>query len=312
MRAWSSSRHIKPSMTATMERGHELCRQAALRLRQHCLHRYKALGSRWMNGFSGRPHNYGRAHMSTVPRRTPTQPKSPKMMAIPAWLRCCWPIASTAPYSAAAILVQLRRRPKRLSHSHGRPKCPPRLLLSLNSLALAIAELDPPRARALLQEGVEHSSVLGEEITGGLLTACMVSGRLRDWELTLSLAGRSFINDRWALAAAQVATTLAECARAFAERRPNVAGLLTGAAYHAFALANPMAQGRRQSRPSSEGNFVLEAVREASDIVSRQLGDEKRRELTASGAAMSMDEAVSYALANIDPRLLNGPVVFRD
>jgi hypothetical protein len=33
------------------------------------------------------------------------------------------------------------------------------------------------------------SSTLGEEISGGYLTACLVAGRLRDWDLTLALAG---------------------------------------------------------------------------------------------------------------------------
>ena len=38
------------------------------------------------------------------------------------------------------------------------------------------------------------------------------------------------------------------------------------------------------------------------------LGDDRRRELRTEGAAMSTDEAISYALANIDPKLLNGPI----
>ena len=139
----------------------------------------------------------------------------------------------------------------------------------------------------------------------------MVSGRLRDWELTLALAGRSFAGTRWALAPSQVATTLAECARAFAETKPEVAGLLQGAAYNAFAQSNPMSHEKRRTPQSSEGNFVLEALRETSKIVSAALGAEKRRELASAGAAMSMDEAITCALANIDPKLLTGPVVFR-
>ena len=186
-------------------------------------------------------------------------------------------------------------------------RMPAAIALSLNSLALTIADSDPSRARKLLREGVERSTVPGEEITGGLLTACMVAGRLRNWELTLALAGRSFVNDRWALASAQVATTLAECARAFGETKPDVAGLLLGAAYNAFAQANPMPADGHRSR-SSEGNFVLGGLREASRIVSVALGDEKRRELAATGSAMSMDEAVTCALSNIDPKLLTGPI----
>jgi len=32
------------------------------------------------------------------------------------------------------------------------------------------------------------------------------------------------------------------------------------------------------------------------------------RELRTAGANMSMDEAVAYALANIDPKILRGPI----
>ncbi len=42
------------------------------------------------------------------------------------------------------------------------------------------------------------------------------------------------------------------------------------------------------------------------------LGDERARELRRTGAAMSLDEAVSYALANIDPKLLTGPIASID
>lgn len=38
------------------------------------------------------------------------------------------------------------------------------------------------------------------------------------------------------------------------------------------------------------------------------LGDEARRTLRDQGAAMTMGEAVSYALANVDPKLLTGPI----
>ena len=37
-----------------------------------------------------------------------------------------------------------------------------------------------------------------------------------------------------------------------------------------------------------------------------------RQELRSQGAAMSMDEAVAYALANINPKLLTGPMASID
>jgi hypothetical protein len=52
------------------------------------------------------------------------------------------------------------------------------------------------------------------------------------------------------------------------------------------------------------------ALRETGDLIAAALGDQRQRELRTAGAAMSMDEAISYALANIDPKLLTGPVTF--
>jgi predicted ATPase/class 3 adenylate cyclase len=192
---------------------------------------------------------------------------------------------------------------------------PAALIWSQNSLALALVEHDPARARALLRESVELGIAAGEEMSSGLLTACMVCGRLRDWSLTLTLTGRLLYVDRWFMQPLQVATCLAECARAFAEDRTEVAGVLHGAAYAAFRRASPVSTGTPRSHTRSVGpnaNFVLAALRETGDLVAAALGDERRRQLRTTGAAMTMDEAISLALANIDPKLLTGPVASID
>jgi hypothetical protein len=49
-------------------------------------------------------------------------------------------------------------------------------------------------------------------------------------------------------------------------------------------------------------------LREAGDIVTAAVGEERRQQLRAEGAAMTLDEAVSYALDHIDPKLLTGPI----
>ena len=187
---------------------------------------------------------------------------------------------------------------------------PSAIVLSLNALALTLVEHDPERARALLQESIQRGSTPGEEVSQGFLTACLVAGRLRDWGLTLALTARSMYLYRWSMAPLQAATCLAECARAFADDRPEVAGVLQGAAYAAFRRASPAATSTRRSDPAPvdpNANFVLTALRETGEIVASALGNERQRELRATGAAMSMDEAVSDALANIDPKLTTGP-----
>lgn len=180
-----------------------------------------------------------------------------------------------------------------------------------NSLALALAVEDPERARALLRESLRLAVSPGEEIWGGLMTASMVSGRLRNWDLTLALAGRSIGLDRWNTASANLATILAACARAFAESQPEVAGVTLGAAYSAFTQAD---RRMRRSGPTKEApggsrrNFVLAGLRETAEIVAAALGDGRLHELRDIGAGMSTDDAAAYTLAHIDPKLLSGPL----
>ena len=100
---------------------------------------------------------------------------------------------------------------------------PTAIVLTLNSLAMSLVERDPVRARAVLGESLDRTIGMGEDLWGGLLTACMVAGRLRDWELTRTLVARSLYFDRWFMAPLQIAICLAECARAFADDRPEVA-----------------------------------------------------------------------------------------
>jgi hypothetical protein len=157
---------------------------------------------------------------------------------------------------------------------------------------------------------VELSNTPGAELPGGYLTGSLVAGRLRDWSLTLALTAKTMYLYRWSMYPLQAATCLAECARAFADHKPEIAGVLHGAAYAGFRRASPAAGTARifgaPADPNS--NFVLNALRETGGLVAAALGDERRRELRTQGAAMSIDEAISYALANVDPKLLTGPV----
>jgi hypothetical protein len=180
---------------------------------------------------------------------------------------------------------------------------PSAIVQSLNSLALSIVDDDPARARVLLLESIERGSAPGAELAPAYLTGSLVAGRLRDWPLTLALTARSMYLYRWTITPLQAATCLAECARAFADDSPEIAGVLTGAAYAAFRLASPQQDLHRRPAPVGPGvNFVLSALHETGELVAAALGDQRRRELRSIGAAMSMDEASSYALANIDPR----------
>jgi hypothetical protein len=188
---------------------------------------------------------------------------------------------------------------------------PVAIVMSLNSLALVLAEKQPQRARALLHESLQISGRPGEEMSSGLLTSCLVAGRLRDWELTLTLAARTMHLWRWYVTPLVAAPCLALCARAFAEDRPELAAVLQGAAYATFHYASRISEGTRRSERTpadTNANFVLAALGETGGLVAAALGKQRARELRNEGAGMSMDEATSYVLARIDRKLLAGPV----
>ena len=185
---------------------------------------------------------------------------------------------------------------------------PGAIVQSLNALALTLAEHNPVRARVALLESIETVDWHTEGNSGNFVTACMVAGRLRDWPLTLNLAARGMHMWRWDMSPLWAAICLSECARALVEDKPEVAAILRGAAYAAFQQANPRVGSARQPEASpggTSGNFVLAALRETGELVASALGDDRKRELGVTGAAMGMDEAVSYALANIDPKYLS-------
>jgi hypothetical protein len=108
------------------------------------------------------------------------------------------------------------------------------------------------------------------------------------------------------------APSLAVCARALAEDRPEAAGVLRGAAYAAYRRGNTGVSPPDKGRGNPGVNYLLEALRDAGDLVAAALGEERRQQLRVQGAAMTMDEAAAYALANVDPKLITGPIASID
>jgi predicted ATPase/class 3 adenylate cyclase len=185
------------------------------------------------------------------------------------------------------------------------------IVISLNSLALTLVEIDPAQARGLLQESIERCTAPGEASPAGVLTASLVAARLSDWDLTLALTAWSMHLERWVVAPLEVAPCLALAARALADSRPETAGVLHGAAYATFRRAAAAADSVKRSGTAQVGpnaNFVLAALREAGDIVAAALGEQRHHELRTDGAAMSMDEAITYALSRIEPKFHTGPI----
>ncbi len=111
---------------------------------------------------------------------------------------------------------------------------PGAMVISLNSMAMTLAERDPNRAKTVLRESIELASTPGQEVATGFLMAALVATRLGEWEVALALAARTMVLWRWSQALMAAAPSLAVCARALAEDRPEVAGVLRGAAYAAY------------------------------------------------------------------------------
>ncbi len=185
---------------------------------------------------------------------------------------------------------------------------PGAIVISLNSMAMTLAERDPKRAKAVLRECIGLASTPGQEVATGFLMAALVATRLGQWDVALALAARTMLLWRGVQTFMAAAPSLAVCARALAGDRPEVAGVLRGAAYAAYRRGSSGDSPPEKGRGNPGVNYLLEALRDAGDLVAAALGEERRQQLREEGAAMTMDEAASYALANIDPKLLTGPI----
>ncbi len=208
-------------------------------------------------------------------------------------------------------LGQVTERAERSLMLARQSEMPGAIVIALNCLSLTLVDSDPDRARALLHESAKRSTQPGGEIAPAFITASMAAGRLRDWSLALTLAGRAMYMYRGIMNPLHSAPCFAECARALVEDLPEVAGILQGAAYSAFRLAAPKGDNESQSaapQGSTRNNFVFKAMHETHELLVAALGDERARELRRTGAAMGLDEAVSFALAHIDPKLLTGTI----
>jgi predicted ATPase/class 3 adenylate cyclase len=193
---------------------------------------------------------------------------------------------------------------------------PGAIVISLNAMAMTLAESDPnrakavlrDRAKAVLRESVVLASTPGSEVATGFLMASLVATRLGEWKVALALAARTMVLWRWVQTVMAAGPSLGVCARALAEDEPEVAGVLRGAAYAAYRRGSTGQSTPDTAEHHPAVNYLLEALREAGEIIATAVGEERRQQLRAQGAAMNLDEAVSYALAHIDPKLLTGPI----
>jgi hypothetical protein len=183
------------------------------------------------------------------------------------------------------------------------------IVLNLVALAGALADRDPPRAKALLAESLELRATLNFADALVVIQGILVAARMADWSLVLTLGPGAIQHLHWAADRPYLAGILNVVARALAPADPESAAVLQGAARRLVpdVVRAPRAQPSASSsnispeRPAAgAASFVTELRRQTTAILRDTLGEERLRQLRAEGAAMDDDHVVAYTLDAID------------
>jgi len=168
------------------------------------------------------------------------------------------------------------------------------------ALSLALSEHDPERARHLLHEVVETLTNLGPETWLAQMVA-ITAARLRDWDLTAEYARHSIRYFHWMGVRPSLAGMFTLAASAIADTDPEAAAVIQGAA-RTFSpragVASPIDAPRKAAEPRDD--FWTTIRRDTNRRLTDALGDSRRRELHAHGAALNGDDAVAFAIAHLD------------
>jgi predicted ATPase len=177
---------------------------------------------------------------------------------------------------------------------------------NLNALALALAESDPGRARALLRESRELALTLGYENTQEVIQVVLVSGRLGDWAQVLESAPAAVRHLHWTNTAFLLAAVVNVVARALVQVDAEGAAVLQGAARQlaraGFANTSrdvPDASAPTTAQPGPGAGLITDLRRQTTGLLIEALGEDRVRDLRAQGEAMDTDHAVAYVLAAI-------------
>jgi predicted ATPase len=181
---------------------------------------------------------------------------------------------------------------------------------SLNGLALALADRDPDRARALLRESRDLGSTLGYENSQEVIQAVLVRARLGDWVEVLETAPAAVRYLHWNDNPFILAAVVNIVARALVDANPEAAAVLQGAARRMALSPTARVTGtggksgsepaRSPNRPDTTAGLITVLRRQTTGLLTDTLGDRHLQELRAEGEAMDGDRAVAYVLAAIE------------
>ncbi len=180
---------------------------------------------------------------------------------------------------------------------------PVSIAINLVALAGALADRDPPRARALLAESLDMRATHFEgafDATQGVL----IAARMADWSLVLTLAPVAIQHLHWTGDRPFLAGILNVVARALAPVHPESAAVLQGAARRLVpAVHAPRAPHSASSSVTSPASpapgatsFVTELRRQTTAILRDTLGEDRLGHLRAEGEAMDDDHVVAYTV----------------
>jgi predicted ATPase len=181
---------------------------------------------------------------------------------------------------------------------------------NLNGLALALADSDPERARALLTESRALGSTLGYENSQDVIQAVLVRARLGDWAEVLDTSPAAVRYLHWNNVLYVLAAVVNVVARALVPTNPEAAAVLQGAARQ-MALStttrlpgagskDALAPARGPNRPETNAGLITDLRRQTTGLLTETLGGRHVQELRAEGEAMDTDHAVAYILAAIE------------
>jgi predicted ATPase/class 3 adenylate cyclase len=189
-----------------------------------------------------------------------------------------------------------------MARRHGGPI---NIAANLVGLAGALADRDPPRAKALLAESLELHAALDFESPYAATQSTLIAARMADWSLVLKLGTVAVRQLHWAGDRPYLGGILNIAARAMANADPESAAVLQGAARRfAPASALPGRSGElSSSSPSSPASqaaitasFVTDLRRQTTTVLRDTLGDARLHALRAEGEAMDDDQAVEYTI----------------
>ena len=170
--------------------------------------------------------------------------------------------------------VPLAREALALARQTGAPAL---IATGLLAVGATVAETDPGQARACLRESRELSETIGYHSARDLIWAAGIAFLTGDQAAALEFGRRAIHRLGWGGDRTRMGVVLYIIAGALATTRPDTAAIILGVAE----------------------TFVGGSVRTAQligSIVTETLGEERTRELRASGANMDWDQALAYAL----------------